>query len=92
MWVAMPLCILRCCKPKLDQKCRSYVTLKHPRILNIQFASFFRGLKVAFLQNQVLLMASGDGPRLSAGVLVKKESKFMTGNYKSADKFLVLPQ
>ena len=24
--------ILRCCKPKSDKKCRSYVTLKHPRV------------------------------------------------------------
>ena len=37
--------ILRCCKPKLDKKCRSYVTLKHRRILNTQFDQFFRGLK-----------------------------------------------
>ena len=37
--------ILRCCKPKSDQKCRSYVTLKHQWILNLQFDHFFRGLK-----------------------------------------------
>ena len=37
--------ILRCCKPKSDKKCRSYVTLKHHRILNTQFDQFFRGLK-----------------------------------------------
>ena len=37
--------ILRCCKPKSDKKCRSYVTLKQRRILNTQFDQFFRGLK-----------------------------------------------
>ena len=40
--------ILRCCKPKSDQKCRSYVTLKHQWILNLQFDHFFRGLKRFF--------------------------------------------
>ena len=37
--------ILRCCMPKSGKKCRSYVTLKHQRILNLQFDQFFRGLK-----------------------------------------------
>ena len=65
--------ILRCCKPKSDQKCRSYVTLKHQWILNLQFDHFFRGLKrVFFWQNQVLPMAPGDGPRWSWVVLSKK--------------------
>ena len=29
--------ILRCCKLKSDNKCRSYVTLKHPRLLKLKF-------------------------------------------------------
>ena len=41
--------ILRYCKSKLDQKCRSYLTLKHFRILNLQFPQFFKGLKRGLL-------------------------------------------
>ena len=41
--------ILRYCKSKLDQKCRSYLTLKHLRILNLQFPQFFKGLKRGLL-------------------------------------------
>ena len=37
--------ILRYCKSKSGKKWRSYSTLNHQRILNLQFAQFFKGLK-----------------------------------------------
>ena len=82
--------ILRCCKPKSDQKCRSYVTLKHQWILNLQFDHFFRGLKRGvfdkircsqWLQGMVL-----DGLEWFKA----KNRKSMTFNYKSAVRYLVL--
>ena len=82
--------ILRCCKPKSDQKCRSYVTLKHQWILNLQFDHFFRGLKRGvfdkircsqWLQGMVL-----DGLEWFKA----KNRKSMTFNYKSAGRYLVL--
>ena len=41
--------ILRYCKSKSGRKCKSYCTLKHQRILNLQFAQFFKGLKRGLL-------------------------------------------
>ena len=41
--------ILRYCKSKSGKKCRSYCTLNHQRILNLQFAQFFKGLKRGLL-------------------------------------------
>ena len=41
--------ILRYCKSKSGKKYRSYCTLNHQRILNLQFALFFKGLKRGFL-------------------------------------------
>ena len=41
--------ILRYCKSKSDKKCRSYLTLKHSRFLNLQFPQFFKGLKRGLL-------------------------------------------
>ena len=82
--------ILRCCKPKSDQKCRSYVTLKHQRILNLQFDQFFKGLKRGgfdkirwsqWVQGMVL-----DGLEWFEA----KNWKSMTLNYKSATRYLVL--
>ena len=82
--------ILRCCKPKLDKKCRSYVNLKHQRILNLQYAQFFRRLKRGhfdkircsqWLQGMVL-----DGLKWFQA----KNWKSMTFNYKSDDRYLVL--
>ena len=82
--------ILRCCKPKSDQKCRSYVTLKHQWILNLQFDHFFRGLKRGvfdkircsqWLQGMVL-----DGLEWFKA----KNRKSMTFNYKSVGRYLVL--
>ena len=41
--------ILRYCKSKSGKKWRSYSTLNHQRILNLQFAQFFKGLKRGLL-------------------------------------------
>ena len=83
--------ILRCCKPKSDKKCRSYITLKYQRILNLQFAPFFRGLKRGlFDKNRCSQWPQGmvlDGLK----GFQSKKSKFKTFNYKSADRYLVLP-
>ena len=82
--------ILRYCKSKLDQKCRSYLTLKHLRILNLQFPQFFKGLKRGlltkircsqWLQGMVLYGTKG---------FQAKKSKSMTFNYKSCISYLVL--
>ena len=82
--------ILRYCKSKLDKKCKSYLTLKHSRILNLQFAQFFRGLKRGlltkircsqWLQGMVLYGTKG---------FQAKKSKSMTFNYKSVLSYLVL--
>ena len=62
--------ILRCCKPKSDQKCRSYVTLIWFWTYNL--ITFSGGQKGFFLQNQVLPMAPEDGPRWSWVVLSNK--------------------
>ena len=84
--------ILRYCKSKLDQKCRSYLTLKHLRILNLQFPQFFKGLKRGlltkircsqWLQGMVLYGTKG---------FQAKKSKSMTFNYKSCISYLVLAQ
>ena len=82
--------ILRYCKSKLDQKCRSYLTLKHLRILNLQFPQFFKGLERGLLtkircskqlQGMVLYGTKG---------FQAKKSKSMTFNYKSCISYLVL--
>ena len=82
--------ILRCCKPKLDKKCRSYVTLKHQRILNLQFASFFRGLKRG-LFDQIRCSQWPQGMVLDGlKGFQSKKSKSMTFNYKSVLRYLVV--
>ena len=84
--------ILRYCKSKLDKKCRSYLTLKHSRILNLQFPQFFKGLKRGLLTkircSQWLQGMVLDGLK---GFQAKK-SKSMTFNYKSCISYLVLAQ
>ena len=82
--------ILRYCKSKLEKKCRSYRTLKHSRILNLQFPPFFKGLKRGLLTkircSQWLQGMVLDGLK---GFQAKK-SKSMTFNYKSCISYLVL--
>ena len=82
--------ILRYCKSKSDKKCRSYLTLKHPRFLNLQFPQFFKGLKRGLLTkircSQWLQGMVLDGLK---GFQAKK-SKSMTFNYKSCISYLVL--
>ena len=82
--------ILRYCKSKSDKKCRSYLTLKHSRILNLQFPQFFKGLKRGLLTkircSQWLQGMVLDGLK---GFQAKK-SKSMTFNYKSCISYLVL--
>ena len=84
--------ILRYCKSKSGKKCRSYCTLKHQRILNLQFAQFFKGLKRGLLDkircSQWLQGMVLDGLK---GFQAKK-SKSMTFNYKSCISYLVLAQ
>ena len=84
--------ILWYCKSKLDKKCRSYLTLKHSRILNLQFPQFFKGLKRGLLTkircSQWLQGMVLDGLK---GFQAKK-SKSMTFNYKSCISYLVLAQ
>ena len=83
--------ILRCCNPKLDKKCRSYVTLKPWRILNLQFASFFRGLKRG-LFDQIRCSQWPQGMVLDGlKGFQSKKAKSKTFNYKSATRYLVLP-
>ena len=82
--------ILRYCKSKSGRKCKSYCTLKHQRILNLQFAQFFKGLKRGLLTkircSQWLQGMVLDGLK---GFQAKK-SKSMTFNYKSCISYLVL--
>ena len=82
--------ILRYCKSKSDKKSRSYLTLKHSRILNLQFLEFFKGLKRGLLTkircSQWLQGMVLDGLK---GFQAKK-SKSMTFNYKSCISYLVL--
>ena len=82
--------ILRYCKSKSGRKCKSYCTLKHQRILNLQFAQFFKGLKRGLLTKiRCSLCLQGmvlDGLK---GFQAKK-SKSMTFNYKSCISYLVL--
>ena len=82
--------ILRYCKSKSDKKCRSYLTLKHSRVLNLQFPQFFKGLKRGLLTkircSQWLQGMVLDGPK---GFQTKK-SKSMSFNYKSCISYLVL--
>ena len=82
--------ILRYCKSKSDKKSRSYLNLKHSRILNLQFPQFFKGLKRGLLTKiRCSLCLQGmvlDGLK---GFQAKK-SKSMTFNYKSALRYLVL--
>ena len=82
--------ILRYCKSKLDKKCKTYLTLKHSRILNLQFAQFFMGLKRGLLTkircSQQLQGMVLDGLK---GFQVKK-TKSMTFNCKSVLSYLVL--
>ena len=82
--------ILRYCKSKSGKKWRSYSTLKHQRILNLQFAQFFKGLKRGLLTKiRCSLWLQGmvlDGLK---GFQAKK-SKSMTFNYKSCISYLVL--
>ena len=84
--------ILRYCKSKSGRKCKSYCTLKHQRILNLQFAQFFKGLKRGLLTKiRCSLCLQGmvlDGLK---GFQAKK-SKSMTFNYKSCISYLVLAQ
>ena len=84
--------ILRYCKSKSGKKCRSYCTLNHQRILNLQFAQFFKGLKRGLLTkircSQWLQGMVLDGLK---GFQAKK-SKSMTFNYKGALRYLVLAQ
>ena len=84
--------ILRYCKSKSDKKSRSYLTLKHSRILNLQFLEFFKGLKRGLLTkircSQWLQGMVLDGLK---GFQAKK-SKSMTFNYKSCISYLVLAQ
>ena len=84
--------ILGCCKPKLDKKCRSFVNLKHQRILNLQYAKYFRRLKRGLFDkircSQWLQVMVLDGLKWFQA----KNWKSMTFNYKSADKYLVLAQ
>ena len=83
--------ILRCCKPKLDKKCRSYVTLKNQTNLNLQFASFFRGLKRG-LFDQIRCSQWPQGMVLDGlKGFQSKKSKSMTFNYKSVLRYLILP-
>ena len=81
--------ILRYCMSKSDKKCRSYLTLKHSRILNLQFPQFFKGLKRGLLTkircSQWLQGMVLDGLK---GFQAKK-SKSMTFNYKSCISYLV---
>ena len=82
--------ILRCCKPKSDQKCRSYVTLKHQWILNLQFDHFFRGLKRGVI-DKIRCSQWPQGMVLDGLEWFKaKNRKSMTFNYKSAGRYLVL--
>ena len=82
--------ILRYCKSKSGRKCKSYCTLKHQRILNLQFAQFFKGLKRGLLTkircSQWLQGMVLDGLK---GFQAKK-SKSTTFNYKSCISYLVL--
>ena len=82
--------ILRYCKSKSGKKWRSYCTLNHQRILNLQFAQFFKGLKRGLLTkircSQWLQGMVLDGLK---GFQAKK-SKSMTFNYKSCISYLVL--
>ena len=82
--------ILRYCKSKSDKKSRIYFTLKHSRILNLQFPQFFKGLKRGLLTkircSQWLQGMVLDGLK---GFQAKK-SKSMTFNYKGALRYLVL--
>ena len=82
--------ILRYCKSKSDQKCRSYLTLKHSRFLNLQFPQFFKGLKRGLLTkimcSQWLQGMVLDGLKWFQA----KKSKSMTFNYKSCISYLVL--
>ena len=84
--------ILRYCKSKSGKKWRSYSTLNHQRILNLQFAQFFKGLKRGLLTkircSQWLQGMVLDGLK---GFQAKK-SKSMTFNYKGALRYLVLAQ
>ena len=63
--------ILRYCKSKLDKKCRSYLTLKHSRILNLQFAQ--GAGKGAFNQNQVLPILRGWSQMVLSGFKQKNQ-------------------
>ena len=84
--------ILRYCKSKSGKKCRSYCTLNHQRILNLQFAQFFKGLKRGLLDeircSQWLQGMVLDGIK----GFQWKNSGSMTFNFKSDAWSCVLPQ
>ena len=83
--------ILRYCKSKSGKKCRSNCTLKHQRILNLQFAQFFKGLKRGLLDeircSQWLQGMVLDGIK----GFQWKNSGSMTFNFKSDAWSCVLP-
>ena len=83
--------ILRYCKSKSGKKCRSYCTLNHQRILNLQFAQFFKGLKRGLLDkircSQWLQGMVLDGIK----GFQWKNSGSMTFNFKSDAWSCVLP-
>ena len=83
--------ILRYCKSKSGKKWRSYSTLNHQRILNLQFAQFFKGLKRGLLDkircSQWLQGMVLDGIK----GFQWKNSGSMTFNFKSDAWSCVLP-
>ena len=64
--------------------------MKYPRILNLQFAPFFRGPKRG-LFDKIRCSQWSKGMVLDGlKGFQSKKSKFKTFNYKSADRYLVL--